>query len=388
MASSSSTKNIVIIGAGFAGLATFNALSPKLAPKKYDDTNLILITSRPFFTHLPATLRMLVTAEGKLEEQVLMPFPEKPKGKGEIITGTVVRIQPASSSGDEANPTTVGGLVVLEDGKEIPYSILVLATGTTWSGMLNFANSKEEITQHANEWREKFSEAKSIVLAGGGAVGVELAGEIKDYWPDKSVTIVNGQNLLFTDVYPDKWRKAVADQLKQINVELVLEDHIDNAEIHDGQVETRKGKKISTDLVVPTWGGKANTQLVADSFGAETLTKQGLVEVEKTLQVRNHPRVFAVGDIISWSEQKQAAKCGAHATTVATNILSLVDEKVAATEYKGSMEAILVSLGKNRGSAFLNTLWGVVLGSWFVKAVKSKGLMIEMMRGQYGLGKW
>jgi NADH dehydrogenase FAD-containing subunit len=34
-----------------------------------------------------------------------------------------------------------------------------------------------------SEWREKFSDAQDIVIVGGGAVGAELSGEIRDEYP-------------------------------------------------------------------------------------------------------------------------------------------------------------------------------------------------------------
>lgn len=39
------------------------------------------------------------------------------------------------------------------------------------------------ITAHLSQWRSKFEAAQDIVIAGGGAVGIETAGEIKDIYP-------------------------------------------------------------------------------------------------------------------------------------------------------------------------------------------------------------
>lgn len=46
------------------------------------------------------------------------------------------------------------------------------------------------MTEHLTQWRNKFEDAQDIVLAGGGSVGIETAGEIKDIWP-VSIMIVS-----------------------------------------------------------------------------------------------------------------------------------------------------------------------------------------------------
>jgi NADH dehydrogenase FAD-containing subunit len=77
-----------------------------------------------------------------------------------------------------------------------------------------------------------------------------------------------------------------------------------------------------------------------------SLTSTG--HVKPTLQLADHPRIFAAGDIIDWNEQKQAAKVDAHAGVVTANVLSIIGGKDATTQYKGSSELIVVTNGKVR----------------------------------------
>lgn len=56
--------------------------------------------------------------------------------------------------------------------------------------------------------------------------------------------------------------------------------------------------------------------------------------------------MFALGDIIDWPEQKQAAKTKAHADVVAANIQSYLTGQPLSKVYKGSPEMIVVPLGK------------------------------------------
>jgi len=70
------------------------------------------------------------------------------------------------------------------------------------------------------------------------------------------------------------------------------------------------------------------------------------VKVNPTLQLAGHPRIFALGDIIDWKEQKQAAKAVGHITIVSNNILTLVGLKSSFKNYKGSIEMIALTNGK------------------------------------------
>jgi NAD(P)H-nitrite reductase large subunit len=180
-------QNIVILGAGAFGVATAREIAPKLDTTRY---RLIVINPRPYYVHLPGFIRTSVTAEGKLEEQVLIEYGNFLNGKGELKIAKVASF----------TSTKEGGEVVLSSGEKVPYSVLVVAPGSLWEGPLGLPDEPEEVTQHINEWRAKIERADSILLAGGGSVGIgeytptpvttlylalppEFAGEIKDFFP-------------------------------------------------------------------------------------------------------------------------------------------------------------------------------------------------------------
>lgn len=78
------------------------------------------------------------------------------------------------------------------------------------------------------------------------------------------------------------------------------------------------------------------------------MTEQGYVKVEPTLQIRGHPGHFAIGDIIDWREQKQAAKAPSHAAVAAANVASFLNGAPQRSVYKGSVEMIVLPIGKVR----------------------------------------
>ncbi|KAF7964765.1 hypothetical protein HWV62_3148 [Athelia sp. TMB] len=390
----SQSKNVVIVGGGAAGVNTARLLSPKLGPLGY---NLILIDSRPFFVHLVGSIRMSVSAVDNLEDdKVILPYDKVfASGVGELKVGTVASVTETGAA---------GGFVTLESGETVPYAYLVLAPGSVWNDNISFPNDRSSLKEHLATWRHKYENAQDIILAGGGSVGIETAGEIKDIWPNKNVTIVHGGAALLNDTYPAKFRKSQAAGLTARGVRLVLNDYVDDFPASGGKsagITTRNGKKLNADLVVSptldmlraalthnfqvaTTGPRPNTAF-AQSIGAGVLTKQGFLAVEPTLQLKGHARIYAVGDVIAWAEQKSAAKVGGHAAVVSANILSAIQGKPVAKIYKGAIEMILVTNGKEGGGAYFGVLWGITLGAWFARMLKSRTLLVPMARGNLGL---
>jgi NADH dehydrogenase FAD-containing subunit len=155
------TKNVVVVGAGYTGIHLIQKLSAKLDHSKY---NLIFITPRPYFLHMVAAIRMVVTSEGKLEDRNVIPLDRTPaNGNGKMVVGKVVSI---SDEGEK------GSHVTLDNGEAVEYSILILASGSIWEGPLAVPDGKQELDQWVNEWRSKFEKAEDILLVGGGTVGV------------------------------------------------------------------------------------------------------------------------------------------------------------------------------------------------------------------------
>ena len=158
----SGRKSIVVVGGGAAGATITRILSSKVDP---NTTSLTLVTARPFALHLPAAIRMTTTAEGKLEESVLIPYDSLlVKGNGTVKIGRVTAIEQGKEGRD--------GAVLLSTGERVHYDFLVLAPGSEWDGPLSFPDDRAAVLEHIRTWRRKFENAKTgIVLAGGGAVG-------------------------------------------------------------------------------------------------------------------------------------------------------------------------------------------------------------------------
>ncbi|KAH6916250.1 hypothetical protein BKA70DRAFT_1255135 [Coprinopsis sp. MPI-PUGE-AT-0042] len=391
---SDNRQHIVIVGGGAAGAAVAKDLVPSLNPATH---TLTVITSRPYFIDLPAMARTVVTSDGAL----LMPYGDAfvaqtpyPSGSGKF-TATIKIGKAIGFTSEESGKG--GGDVLLEGGEKISYSVLILATGSTWNGPLDIPEADSEAAKaHLDSWRHKFSNAKNVVLIGGGAVGLELAGEIRDFYPDTKVTIVHRDSELFNAGYPSRFRRAALRRIQQAGAEVILDDSLEQLEPSStGTVTTVKGKVIQADLVVPCWGGRPNTSIISTSLGAHILTASGHVKVDPTLQVQGYPRIFAGGDIIDWDEQRQAVKATkGHSPVAVANIISLTSGMETRKIYKGSSELIALVVGRSGGLIYFELFWGIgviladMLGDFVMRTIKSKGLLIEFIRKQYGFGNF
>lgn len=83
-------------------------------------------------------------------------------------------------------------------------------------------------------------------------------------------------------------------------------------------------------------------------LGSDVLSSTGHVKVKPTLELQSHPGVFALGDIIDWPEQHQAAKAAGQIDVVLPNVISFLNGTPQKKVYKGAFEMIGVTIGRVR----------------------------------------
>jgi NADH dehydrogenase FAD-containing subunit len=88
------------------------------------------------------------------------------------------------------------------------------------------------------------------------------------------------------------------------------------------------------------------------SLDSGVINARGQIKVTDTFQLESHPNIYAIGDVIDWSEQKQAAKAVKHADVAAANIISQVNGGSATKKYTGQPELIIITNGKVSGCCF------------------------------------
>ena len=211
----------------------------------------------------------------------------------------------------------------------------------------------------------KLHKSKSILILGGGAVGVELAAEIIDYYgTNKSITIVDGCSTLLPLLHPST-RTYATEWLKNRNVKVLLNQRIEkftttSCTLVNGDSQT--STTLHADLVYNCLGTKPNSFYMErdddeslsstatsrrkksdqqpqeeKKSGAEdsknneeekfVLDRRGCIFVKDTLELdgidSNHTNVFVCGDVSSPPTEsiKQAFQASIQGNVVATNIL-------------------------------------------------------------------
>ncbi|KAF9650863.1 FAD/NAD(P)-binding domain-containing protein [Thelephora ganbajun] len=261
-------QKVVIVGGGITGSVLARELSSKLNQREHE----LLIDARPYAIWLIARAR-LVMEKGHhpgLEERAFVPHDK-------------FGVHPESEKRPDKHDHS--GFIVLEDGEKALYDASILATGSKCNGPADFPDDPARCLAHLEHWRAAFEKANDVVLVGGGGVGIELAGELKDYYSDKKVVyIVHGRDLLLNEQFPDKFRKLVNQELEATGVELVLGDYVATfPENSGGEVVFHPGNTLQADLVVPTYGPKPDTAWISEALGPNLLSPGGCVRVWPTL---------------------------------------------------------------------------------------------------------
>ncbi|KAL5359949.1 hypothetical protein BJX96DRAFT_174834 [Aspergillus floccosus] len=176
---------------------------------------------------------------------------------------------------------------------------------------------KLEFLQEARDHQRKIKDASDgVVVVGGGAVGVEIAAEVKVLYPSQKVTLVHSRDrLLSAEPLPEDFKERVASVLQEEGVEVVLGKRVmetvlveseesrqtwqitlaDKTRMQAGHVINAISKSIPTTSYLP--------QNVLDTDGY-VLIQPSLQFPGKIPHAENH---FAVGDIASWAPIK---RCG------------------------------------------------------------------------------
>ncbi|KAF6107393.1 apoptosis inducing factor mitochondria associated 2 [Phyllostomus discolor] len=330
--------HVVIVGGGFGGIAAASQLQARNVP-------FTLVDAKDSFHHNVAALRASV--ESGFAKKTFIPYSVSYKER--FRQGLVVEI-------DLTNQT-----VLLEDGEVLPFSHLILATGSTgpFPGKLNQAFSQQDAIQAYEDMVQQVQRSKSIVVVGGGSAGVEMAAEIKTEYPEKEVTLVHSKVALADKELLPCVRQEVKEILVQKGVQLLLSERVCNLgklplneyrECID--VQTDKGTELTANLVIVCNGIKVNSSAYHSAFDSQ-LASDGALRVNEYLQVEGYSHIYA--------------------NIAVTNIVNSMKERPLKA-YKPGALTFLLAMGRNDG---VGQISGFYVGRFMVRLVKSRDLFIS-----------
>ena len=94
-------------------------------------------------------------------------------------------------------------------------------------GKVPLGTSMKDAEQLYRECADQVAKSDRIVVIGGGAVGLELVGELATDYPNKKVTLMHNREQILDDRMAPKFIKKIRDGLKALKVETVLGERVD-----------------------------------------------------------------------------------------------------------------------------------------------------------------
>ncbi len=284
-------EHVVILGNGIAGITTARHI------RKFSDKKITVISGESdyFFSR---TALMYVYMGHMLWEHT-QPYENWfwEKNQINLVKGWVKTVDAPHNT------------LVFEDGKELKYDTLVIATGSVpnkfgWPGQdldgVQGLYSKQDLELlEANAPNKKI--CKRAVIVGGGLIGIELAEMLTSR--EIPVTFLVREKSFWSGVLPNGESTMVNEHIRQHGIDLRLEVNLKEILADEqGRVKSivvkETGEEIPCDMVGFTAGVSPNINFLKGS-GIET--NKGVL-VTRYLRT-NLPNVYALGDC---AEQREA----------------------------------------------------------------------------------
>ena len=358
-------KRVVIVGGGLGGL--------DLAFKLVDSDYQVVLVDKNNYHQFPPLIYQV--ASGGLEpSSISFPFRRLFQGHKDFFF-RMAEVESVDTT-KKTILTTVG---------EIEYDYLVIAAGAT----TNFFGNKDiqattlpmksvsEAMRLRNTILRNLEKAlteedptrkqalMNIVVVGGGASGVEIAGAVaemkkniiaRDY-PDLDssqmhIYLVNASDRLLSAMDPMSSKRAEAD-LKELHVHIRQPQFA--TEYKDGILKTSAGLEIPTQTVIWVSGICANK---IEGFPAESIGHAGRLLTDRFCRVKGLKDVYAIGDIslIEGDEEyplghpQLAQVAMQQAKTVAKNLKAIAKgEEPKPFKYKNL--GVMATIGRNHAVA-------------------------------------
>jgi NADH dehydrogenase len=300
-----SKPRIVIVGAGFAGLAAAEGL-------KHSPVDVTLIDRQNH--HLFQPLLYQVATAGLSPADIAWPVRHvlRRQANARVLMGEVTAVDPARR-------------VVMLDAGPIAYDYLVLATGAThgyfgrdeWAVHAPGLKTLDDATGIRRRLLLAFERAEmasnpeegarllTVVIVGGGPTGVELAGAVAeltrralsrdfrviDPTRTRVLLVESGPRLLAN--FPETLSRYTATALGRLGVEVRLGNPVTHC---DGEGVRIGDERIEAATVI--WAAGVRASPAAGWLGA-TADRAGRVPVRPDLTAPGHADIYVIGDTAS-----------------------------------------------------------------------------------------
>ncbi len=348
--------SVVVLGGGYGGFKAAKALD--------EIADVTLVDPSEAFTHNVAAWRALVAPEWL--DKIFLPYERL------LVHGTFERDRAVAVDGRR---------VTLASGRLLEPDYLILATGSSYPFPAK-VDEPDTGTARARflDAHQALRDARRVLLIGAGPSGLELAGEVKAFFPDKHVTIAD----VASDILPGPYDQALRDELRRqldaLGVELKLGSPLralpDAAPATAAPiaVTTEAGDELTADVWYRCFGVAPRTGYLRGAL-AGARDAAGYVHVDEHLRAAGQDRVFAIGDI-SDADRNMAGMAGAQAKLVAANITTMITGEGELEAYQAFPAVIAVPLGPEGGAGLLPGVDGVA-GPEVIADVKGRTMLVD-----------
>ncbi|MGW5558932.1 NAD(P)/FAD-dependent oxidoreductase [Micromonospora sp. NPDC003944] len=276
MSASQGTHRVVILGAGYAGMAAATQLA---ARTRRADVQVTVVNAQELFTE---RLRLHMRATGQRLAELNIP---------QLLSGTGARFVRGWVTAVDAHAKTVR----VDDTRVLHYDTLVYALGSVTDtaavpGVEEHAYALDG-PGGATTLSDRLARlgAGTVVVVGSGLTGVEAAAEIAERHPEAGVTLV-GRQEPGASMNP-KARAYLRAALTRLGVQVVTGAAV--TRVRPDGVEVAGAQTLPADVVL--WTGGTRAAPLATAAGL-TVDDRGRVVTDRTLRSVTHPEVYAIGD--------------------------------------------------------------------------------------------
>ncbi|KAJ4306510.1 hypothetical protein N0V88_001314 [Collariella sp. IMI 366227] len=260
-------RTIIILGANFTGLPAAHYLLKHTAAKTNDLKVIVVAPNTHMYWNLASVRAILpdMMEDDKLFLPIAPTFAKYPSDRYELVQGVAERVDP------DRNAVEVRG----NDGsaRTIQYDELVIATGSSSKGGMPFKNlsSTEKTKDALHDWANRIKSAKSVVVAGAGATGIELVGELGQEYAStglKQITLVCDQDLPLNSTFSRDVRKTAKKELERLKVKVITNAKVTSFSNSTMTLTPTPGSSSTTpttltaDLLIPAYGITPNTSFL------------------------------------------------------------------------------------------------------------------------------
>ena len=399
--SESRAHRVVIVGGGFGGL-----FAARFLKRAHVDVTVIDRRNHHLFQPLLYQVATGILSEGEVAPPI----------RGILRRHRNVRVEQATATGLDLTARVVTAARPDGSARTYPYDSLVVAAGagqsyfghdefSRWAPGMKTINDALELRGRifgAFEMAESEDDPGArrawltFVVVGGGATGVEIAGQIAELArhalrgdfrqinpADAKVLLFDGGKEILAN-FGDRLSAKAASELERLGVEIQCQNIVTGVDAFGVEVKGPDGTVQRVPSRVKVWAAGVQASplaaLLADGSGANC-DRAGRIEVLPDCTLPGHPEVFAIGDMMALNQlpgvAEVAMQSGIHAANTIKRRLS--GKQSVPFKYRdlGSMATIsrfraVVSFKGLRLSGFPGWLMWLVVHITFLTGFKNR----------------